>query len=380
MRSAHAESVLIRGTWRGARSIAVVAAFALVPGIAGAQSGATRALLKPGSIETPPRAVCSGVRPTSSPTEQQRQRARDLAQRGQQSAILGDSPAALRDLRDASVLDPTDPDLAYQLARAYETAKDAANAAKEYCRFLALSPTALEAGEILEKVRILAPPRADPAIASALAVFRSGVAAFERGQMAAADTAFTQAIVFDSTWADAYYNRANVRVMLGDRASARADFEQYLKFKAGAVDRAAVADRIAALGQPKFSPFGALVLGAVIPGAGEFYTRRPIRGLLTLVAIGGAAGYGLLQKSKTISVQETATDPFGRPYTYTSTRLTSERPNLITGAIVAGSVAALSALDAAIFAYTSGTEAQRVALSVVPGRTGLAARVAVFIR
>jgi tetratricopeptide (TPR) repeat protein len=320
------------------------------------------------------------VRPTSAPTDEQRQQARDLAERGQQAAILGDSPTALRLLRNASLLDPTDPDLAYHLARAYETAKDASNAASEYCRFLALSPTALEAGEILEKVRLLAPPRVDPALAAALAGFRSGVTAFERGQLIAADTAFTQAIAFDSSWADAYYNRAFVRQARGDRASARTDFERYLRFKPGAPDRDAVAARIASLGASTFSPVQALALGVVLPGAGEFYTGRPIRGLLTLGAVGGAVGYALWEKNTTKPVQVTATDPFGKPYTYTSTRVTSERPNVLVGAIAAGSIVAVSALDAAIFAYFSNLQSRRVAVSFVPGPATVVAKVSVLVR
>jgi tetratricopeptide (TPR) repeat protein len=368
--------------WQASRSITVIAAAALVPGIAGAQSGPTNALLKPAAIEAPLRPVCSAVKPTKSPNDEQRQRARALAQHGQEAAILGDSPAALRDLRDASALDPTDPELAYNLARAYETAKDAANAANEYCRFLALSPTATEATEILEKVRLLAPPRPDPAVVSALAAFRSGAAGFERGELAVADSGFTQAIAFDSTWADAYYNRAYVHQARGDRASARADLEQYLKFKPAAKDRDAVAARVAALSAPAFSPFRALALGVFIPGAGEFYTGRPMRGVLTLVAVGGAATYAMWEKDRPISVQETATDPFGRPYTYTATRLKHERPNLLVGGIVAASVAGLSALDATVFAFLSTwrVEVRRVAVSFVPGPTMAVAKVSLLIQ
>jgi tetratricopeptide (TPR) repeat protein len=314
------------------------------------------------------------------PTDQQRRQARDLAQRGEQAALLGDSPAALRALRDASQLDPTDPDLAYRLARAYETAKDAANAAQEYCRFLALSPTVQEADEILEKVRILAPPRVDTAVVSALAGFRSGLGAFEHGRSIEADAAFTRAIAFDSTWADAYYNRAYLRQMRGDRASARADYAAYLRFNPGASDRDAVVGRITALSAPTLSAFGAFALGAVIPGAGEFYARNPIRGVLTLAAVGGAVAYGLQQKTTTIPVQVTATDPFGNPYTYTTARLTTDRPNLVLGAIAAGGIAAVSALDAAISAHFSNAEARRVAVLFVPGPSMAVAKVSLFIQ
>ena len=363
-------SAFVRGT--------LVAAL-LVPGIAHAQSGATSSPLK-AATEPPPRPLCSAVKPTTSPTDEQRRQARDLAQRGEQAGILGDSPAALKALRDASTLDPTDPDLAYHLARAYETAKDAPSAAREYCRFLVLSPTAQEADEILEKVRILAPPGIDTTKASALAAFRSGMTAFDHGRLVTADSAFARAITFDSTWAEAYYNLAFVRQMRGDRASARANFAQYLRFSPGAPDRAAVAARVAALTAPTLSSAQAFVLGVIIPGAGEFYARRPIRGVLTLAVVGGAVAYALQEKNTTKSVQVTATDPFGNPYSYTTTSVTTERPNLVIGAIAAGGIAAMSAIDAAIFAHFSGAEARRVAVSIVPGPTMTVAKVSLFIR
>jgi len=357
----------------------VATAALLVPGIARAQSSSTSSPLKP-ATEPPPRPLCSAVRPTTTPTEEQRRQARDLAQRGEQAGILGDSPAALKALRDASTLDPTDPDLAYHLARAYETAKDAPSAAKEYCRFLALSPTAQEADEIIEKVRILAPPRVDTTKASALAAFRSGMTEFDHGRLVTSDSAFARAITFDSTWAEAYYNLAFVRQMRGDRASARAGFAQYLRLNPGATDRDAVAARISALSAPTLSSVQAFALGVVIPGAGEFYARRPIRGVLTLALVGGAVVYGLQETKTTKSIQLTATDPFGKPYTYTTTGVTSERPNLVIGAIAAGGIAVASAMDAAIFAHLSGAEARRVAVSIVPGPTTTVAKVSLFIR
>src|SRR5262245_16530513 len=79
--------------------------------------------LKQSPIAVRPRTAASAsVEQSASPTEAQRRDARDLAQRARQSAILGDAPAELSQLRDAAGLDPTDPSLAYGLARAYESA------------------------------------------------------------------------------------------------------------------------------------------------------------------------------------------------------------------------------------------------------------------
>jgi tetratricopeptide (TPR) repeat protein len=358
-----------------ARRLAVfICCAAFAPAIARAQSTNQRPPLKSAGVDATPRPVCSDVKPGGSPTDEQRQRARDLVQRGQQAAILGDGAAALRDLREASTLDPTDADLAYQLARMYESAQDAANATKEYCRFLALAPTAPEAGEAVEKVRVLASATGGAAISPGTAIFRIGVLAYERGELAFADTAFTNAITADSTWADAYYNRGRVRLERGDRDRARADFMQYVRLRPQASDRAVVDAQIDALGRPAFSSLRAFSLGVVVPGAGHFYTRRPMRGVLTMLAVSGAVGVALLEKSTTISVQGTATDPFGNPYPITTTSVKTERPYFIAGVAAAGGIAAVSALNAALFAR-SASRVSRVALSVVPLRTGLALRV-----
>src|SRR4051812_1904650 len=86
-----------------------------------AQSASTDGL-KRVAPPTPTRPACAPVETPTAPTDAQRKQARDLARNGRQAAMLGDSAAAFAQMREASKLDPTDADLAYQLARAYETA------------------------------------------------------------------------------------------------------------------------------------------------------------------------------------------------------------------------------------------------------------------
>src|SRR6185295_18187173 len=109
-----------------------------------------------------------------------------------------------------------------------------------------------------------------------------------RGDPEAADSAFTQVIASDADWADAYYNRAWVRVALGSSQRARDDFTEYLRLAPEASDRVRVSRQIAALGPPVLSPLAAFGIGVVIPGGGEFYTRRPVRGVLSLATVGVA--------------------------------------------------------------------------------------------
>ena len=332
-------------TW--VRAAVVMACVILRPVVAHAQSEVAGDPLKPGAARTRP--VCAVARSVFVPNPEQRQRARNLLQQGQQAAMLGDSPAELRALRDASDLDPSDPDLAYQLARAYEAAKDSRNAVAEYCRFLSLAPTARDAGDVVEKIRTLAPPRPDQIIDLTLAIFRSGVTAYHRGQFAAADSAFTQSIDTDGEWADAYYNRARVRTARGDRTGARSDFAVYLALDPEAGDRRQVERQMAALGPQVLSPLQALAFGVVIPGGGQFYADRPIRGVLTIAGVAAATGVAVLKRN--------------------------ERPYLIGGIVTASGIAAVSALNAALHVQSSQDGAGRVGLSFVPGANLLVARV-----
>src|SRR4051812_7193688 len=76
-----------------------------------------RAPLKRGLPATAARQGCAATAAARTATAEQRREARELAQRAQQSAILGDRSAARDQLRQASAMDPANPDLAYQLAR-----------------------------------------------------------------------------------------------------------------------------------------------------------------------------------------------------------------------------------------------------------------------
>lgn len=237
------------------------------------------------------RGRCPVAPRVAAPTDSQRRAARELAQLGQQAAILGDRPAALDQLRRAAALDPSDPDLAYQLARASEASGVVADATREYCRLVALAPNSPEAAEARERVAVLAP-------------------------------------------------------------------------------RPGSATRIVS-----FSPQRALSLGLIVPGAGQFYTGRPVRGALTFTAAGAAVACGMSRRAGLESVQETAVDPFGNPYTYTTTRQVTNRPCLVPGFAAAGAIAIASALEA--FNYSSRTNEQgRLSLSVRPDRGALALHIA----
>ena len=158
------------------------------------------------------------------------------------------------------------------------------------------------------------------------------------------------------------------------------DFEEYLRLKPQAPDRAQVVARIEELRRRPPSPAQALGLGLILPGGGQFYTRRPIRGALFLAGVVGAVGFGLQQHESTKTIEQTATDPFGNPYTFTTTHVVTDRPNLIPGIAVAGALLAGSAFEAFSFARQHSADVKRVSMSFTPRVDGFSARVNLLLR
>jgi tetratricopeptide (TPR) repeat protein len=269
----------------------IVGALALLSTSVGAQVPRIGARVRADSTSASG-ALCPAARIAAPPTDSQRLAARALVQRAQQAAILGDRASAREQWRQAAALDPTDPDLAYQLARAHDGAGAFADAAIEYCRFLTLAPNAPEAAEARERVAVLS-PRA-PAAAPELSPSRP-------------------------------------------------------------------------------SPGRALALGLIVPGAGQFYTGRPVRGAVAFTAASLAIVVGAGQRITDEAVQVTALDPFGNPYTYTTTRRSSSRPLLAPALVTAGAIAIASAVEA--FNYTRrANDDRRLVLDMVPLPNAVAIR------
>ena len=342
-----------------------------------AQGQARRPPLKRGLPVVASRPVCASAAPARAATAQQRRQARELGQRAQQSAILGDRTAARDQLRQATVLDPASPELAYQLARAHEALGANEDATAAYCRFLALAPSAPEAAEVRERLNTLGRANQPTVSDKVLAPFRAGVTAYEAGQYAQAAISFGNAISLQPDWADAYYDRALANAMRGQRELAIVDLQQYLRLRPEAEDRAAVIARITSLRGGPLSPTAALGLGLVIPGAGQMYTGRRVFGVLTLAAAGGALAYALKSGPVTKEfVVSNSTDPFGNPLPpYIDTRTETGRPNLVTGLATMGAIAGATAIEAFVHARRVNAAEQRFGARVVPTADGLALRV-----
>jgi TM2 domain-containing membrane protein YozV len=135
-----------------------------------------------------------------------------------------------------------------------------------------------------------------------------------------------------------------------------------------------------------YSTSRAAVSSLLLPGSGQFYTRRPLAGLLSLSAFGGALAFGFLSQSTTIECLGVANgDRCDGPVLSTA----KERPYLLAGVGAAAAVAAISAMDAARGASRANEPISRVAIvqdrgvvhdhrirleapAVLPGRDGVA--------
>lgn len=357
---------------------AILSALLAQPARAQTITPVSREPLKIGPVAVKMRPVCPpAVTQAAVPTESQRREARDMAQRARQSAILGDAPAELSALRGAAGLDPTDPNLAYELARAYDAAGAASNAAAEYCRFVSLAPNAPEAAEARERAATLAPPKPDTLVTPAGAALKRGTDAYDKGEMYGAEVFFNAALKADSNFAEAYYDRAVVRSMIGKRDGAADDFARYLHLRPDAGDRAGIAARINELRRARLSSAQAFELGIVVPGGGQFYTKRPGRGILSLAAVGGAVVWASTSKETTTTTIQTALDPFGNSYTYSVSTPHHSHPYVVPGLSIAAGIALISAIDASHYARNSGGQQVLVGVAPTDGGVMLAARIAI---
>ena len=274
--------------------------------------------------------------------------ARRLAVAGQEAALVGDQTAAKEAFSKAAELNPTDDRIAYDLGRANEELVDTTSAIREYCRYLTLSPAGNLAGDVRARVQRLVPPNAAQNAQDLLSKFRLGLFLYDSARYDAAERAFDDVVQRAPLAAEGYFNRGLMRAAIGSRQAALKDFESYLAAVPTAEDRADVTRTIATLRRPVYGAGSAFVRG-VIPGFGQFYTGRPVRGVLILAGVATAAGLATLQTTteKTIDY----TDPNGVPAPYKQAY--TERKYLIPGVATAAGLTVIAALEAVFYARRS---------------------------
>src|SRR5690606_37883335 len=143
--------------------------------------------------------------------------------------------AALQLLTRATTLNPSSHVISYRRARALEETGDTGEAVIEYCRYLTLR-YADDRDQVEQRIEELT--RTDSSADSSVAA-RAYIGAIEQadsGNVNGAVTGFSTVVEAAPHWADAYYNRALTRVVLGSRDSASADLRQYLELNPGATD------------------------------------------------------------------------------------------------------------------------------------------------
>jgi len=274
--------------------------------------------------------------------------ARRLATVGQEAALIGDQAAARDAFARAAVLNPGDERVAYDLARAHEELSDSAQAVREYCRYLTLSPSGSEATDVRNRLLLLVPRSEQQRAEDVLVAFRLGLALYDDSRFDAAARAFDDVVKNAPNSPEGYFNRGLAQAAAGRRASALTDLEQYRAAAPTVDDRVEVGRAIEVLRRPVYSP-GVALARSVLPGFGQLYTARPVRGLFVFVAAGAAAGFSFTQK--TTEREIAYVDPNGVPAPYIER--TTERPYFIPAMAAAAGVAVIGMIDAVMYAKGS---------------------------
>lgn len=275
--------------------------------------------------------------------------ARRLATAGQEAALNGDQTAARDAFARAAVLNPGDERIAYDLARAHEELSDTTKAITEYCRYLTLSPAGGEANDVRSRLVQLVPRPEQQRADDVQVAFRLGLALYDDGSYAAAAKAFDDVVANAPTAPEGFFNRGLAQSAVGRRAAALTDLEQYRAAAPTVDDRVDVGRAIEVLRRPVFSP-GVAFARSLMPGFGQLYTGRPIRGLIVLAAVAGSAGAAFVQK--TTETEVAYVDPNGVPAPYTTR--TTERPYFIPAIAAAGGLTIIGMIEAVL--YAKGTQ------------------------
>jgi tetratricopeptide (TPR) repeat protein len=270
-----------------------------------------------------------------------------------QAMLLGDLDGALDFLDRSLILDPSAAEAVYLRARILQRqgASDAAAAA--LCHYLRLDPASASAQEVRQRLD----DARDAGVAQPLLdTYRRALALEQEGRLSEAEAAFTAVLSARPAAALARYNRAIVRIALGQDAEARADLVAYLELEPRAPDAAQVRQFLgptvagpagprataAAPARPRAST--AFIIGALVPGGGQYYTGRPTLGAAVTALAGGAVAAGMLHKRTTIHCRDAQADVC--PEDMISSRDT-ERPLLLPAIGAAAGLALVAAIEAA---------------------------------
>ncbi len=316
--------------------------------------------------------ACPAFPAPITPVRAQVDEANRLATLGAEAALEGDHKSARALFQQAAQLDQVDASVTYRLGREEEEMGDKPAAIREYCRYLFLSPTANDVGQIRDKLTALLPSSDLSRGTQMVGRFRAGLQDYDQSDWGGAVQAFTDVVTAAPGFAPAFYDRALALAHQHHQPAAIRDFDQYLRLTPAASDSAAVHERQLALRRELPSATVAFWLG-LIPGAGQFYTRQPVLGVLVTGAAAGAVVWGV--QSQTVTKTATFTDANGHPYTQTFAA--SEQKYLAAGIGAAAGATLLGAIEAAIVAHNRSSA---LAPTIVAGQGQLGLGLALEFR
>lgn len=274
--------------------------------------------------------------------------ARRLAAVAQEATLEGDQVAARDAFSRASQLNPADERLLYDLARAHEALADTLPAIGAYCRYLGLAPAGTEANDVRARLSQLVPDDARQRAEEASVAFGLGLDFLDGRQFEAAERAFDEVVRLAPVALEGPYNRALARSAVGRRREALEDLERVRAAAPSVEERVAIAQAIDVLRRPVYSPGAAFARG-LLPGFGQLYTGRPVRGVLVMALVAGAAGVAFTPMTEEREIAYTDPNGVSAPYV----EVVRERPWFVPGLAAAGALSALAAIEASSFASRS---------------------------
>lgn len=344
-----------RSVFGGALVLTAVA-LAVVPGRGAAQVPAVKTTV-PG-LEA---FACPAPGELDPPSADEARQAAQLGATARQEVILGDLERARGLLGRAVALDPTSATLAYQYGRVLEDLGESRDAVLQYCASLVEGASGDDAADARTRIEDFAEANRRRVPDAALEAFARGVAAVGEGRWDDAVEAFVAASAAHADFPEAEFNRAVALETLGRGVEAADAYRAYLDLRPDAPDAIRVSERIGQLqvvpgGRP--SPGSALALGMLLPGGGQFYTGRPLGGVVLLAAAGGAAAAGfLIEETDVRCLRAVEPGQSCPPDQIVGTNTT--RPYLTWGLVGAGALVLGGAIEA--FLHARGVDDVEVA-------------------
>lgn len=285
-----------------------------------------------------------GTLPDVAPEE--RTEAGRLGSNADQALILGDLERARDLLARAQTVDPSSAELTYRYARVLEDLGSVEEAIRQYCRVLALPSQTEGVEDARERLQALLDRETETIPAQAVAAFREGLREADAGDPGGARDAFSRSWEAAPTWAAPVFNRGVIRARSGRVEAAARDLERYLELSPEAEDALLVSQRVGELRNlaslPK--PSGALTLGLLLPGAGQFYSGRAWQGVGVLGLAAGAAAAGFLVER--VRVECVGGGSGGECPPDRIAGRSTDQPYLTHGLVAAGGVALVGAVEA----------------------------------